>query len=184
VASSSEQESDSLEPNVAPDQVHLVLTRNELALVVSGLRQYGELPLVERLEQILASFPPLTVDPFQLNPAQSWLIQPAAAHQLAITFGLTVADVRADTRDVATWRGTDDDLVPALGASSTHRARPDVAAQKRAAPSKAPQRLLQHADDVRAVPAQFVPLAIARTVWVLYFLTWLNYGVRPQRWAH
>jgi hypothetical protein len=58
VASSSEQESDSLdEPNVAPNQVHLVLTRNELALVVSGLRQYGKLPLVERLEQILANLP-------------------------------------------------------------------------------------------------------------------------------
>ena len=58
MASSSEQESDSLdEPNVAPNQVHLVLTRNELALVVSGLRQYGKLPLVERLEQILANLP-------------------------------------------------------------------------------------------------------------------------------
>jgi hypothetical protein len=56
------------------------------------------------------------MDPFQLNRAQSWLIQPAAAHQLAITFGLTVADVRADTRDVATWHGTDDDLATAIGA--------------------------------------------------------------------
>jgi hypothetical protein len=58
VASSSEQESDSLdEPNVASDQVHLVLTRNELALVVSGLRQYGKLPLFERLERILTNLP-------------------------------------------------------------------------------------------------------------------------------
>jgi hypothetical protein len=58
VASSSEQESDSSEqPNVAPDQVHPALTRNELALVFSGLRQYGNLPLIERLEQILASLP-------------------------------------------------------------------------------------------------------------------------------
>jgi hypothetical protein len=56
VASSSEQDSNSLDqPNVAPDRVHLVLTRNELALVISGLRQYGKLPLLERLEQILAN---------------------------------------------------------------------------------------------------------------------------------
>jgi hypothetical protein len=58
MASSSDPESDSLhEPNVAPNQVHLVLTRAELALVVSGLRQYGKLPLVVRLEQILANLP-------------------------------------------------------------------------------------------------------------------------------
>jgi hypothetical protein len=58
VASSSEQDSESSDkPNVAPNQVHLVLTRSELALVVSGLRQYGRLPLVERLEQILANLP-------------------------------------------------------------------------------------------------------------------------------
>ncbi len=56
VASSSEPDSDSSnEPNVTPDQVHLVLTRNELALVLSGLRQYGRLPLVERLEQLLVN---------------------------------------------------------------------------------------------------------------------------------
>jgi hypothetical protein len=56
------------------------------------------------------------MDPFQLNRAQSWLIQPAAAHQLAITFGLTVSDIRADAHDVATWHGTDDDLTTAISA--------------------------------------------------------------------
>ncbi len=115
---SSEPDSDSSnQSNVAPDQVQLVLTRSELALVVSGLRQYGKLPLVERLEQILGQLAPLKVDPFQLNRAQSWSIQPAAAHQLAITFGLTVTDVRADARDVATWRGpNDDELLTSIGA--------------------------------------------------------------------
>jgi DNA-binding NarL/FixJ family response regulator len=41
------------------------------------------------------------VDSFQLNFAQSWSFQSDVAHRLAITFGLTVADVRADARDVA-----------------------------------------------------------------------------------
>ena len=50
------------------------------------------------------------VDPFQPNLTQD------AAHQLAITFGLTVADVRADAHDVATWHSSDDDLVAAIGA--------------------------------------------------------------------
>jgi hypothetical protein len=57
------------------------------------------------------------VDPFRLNRAQSWSMQSDAAHRLAITFGLTVTDVRADARDVATWHGSnDDDLVAAIGA--------------------------------------------------------------------
>ena len=56
------------------------------------------------------------MDPFQLNRAQSWSMQSDAAHRLAITFGLTVADVRADAHDIATWHSTDDDLVAAIGA--------------------------------------------------------------------
>jgi hypothetical protein len=56
------------------------------------------------------------VDPFQPNLAQSWSMQSKAAHRLAITFGLTVADVRVDAHDVATWRGTDDDLAALIGA--------------------------------------------------------------------
>jgi hypothetical protein len=49
------------------------------------------------------------VDLFQPNFAQSWSIQPDVAHRLAITFGLTVMDVRADAHDVATWHGSNDD---------------------------------------------------------------------------
>ena len=56
------------------------------------------------------------MDLFQPNLAQSWSIQSDVAHRLAITFGLTVTDVRADARDVATWHGTDDDLATAIGA--------------------------------------------------------------------
>ena len=53
---------------------------------------------------------------FQPNPAHAWLIRPAVAHQLAIAFGLTVADVRIDARDVATWHSTDEDLLTSVGA--------------------------------------------------------------------
>ena len=57
------------------------------------------------------------VDLFQPNPAQSWSILSDVAHRLAIAFGLTVADVRADVRDVATWHGpNDDDLLASLKA--------------------------------------------------------------------
>jgi hypothetical protein len=57
------------------------------------------------------------VDLFQPNPAQSWSIQSDFARRLAITFGLTVADVRADARDVATWHGPNDaDLLTSIGA--------------------------------------------------------------------
>ena len=56
------------------------------------------------------------MDPFQSNFAHSCSIQSDVAHRLAITFGLTVADVRADTHDVARWHGTDDDLVAVIGA--------------------------------------------------------------------
>ena len=57
------------------------------------------------------------MDPFQLNRAQSWSLQSDAAHRLAITFGLTVTDVMADARDVATWRDpSDDDLLSSIGA--------------------------------------------------------------------
>jgi hypothetical protein len=57
-----------------------------------------------------------TVDPFQPNLAQLSSMQSDATHRLAITFGLTVTDVRADARDVATWHGAnDDDLVAAIG---------------------------------------------------------------------
>jgi hypothetical protein len=55
------------------------------------------------------------VDSFEPDPAQAGSIGSKVAHQLAITFGLTVADVKADVRDVATWHGTDDDLVAAIG---------------------------------------------------------------------
>ncbi len=51
------------------------------------------------------------MDPFQPDLAQSWSMRSDAAHRLAITFGLTVADVRADARAVGTWHGSDDDLV-------------------------------------------------------------------------
>jgi len=59
MATSSEQEHDLPDrPNVVGDQIHLVLTRSELALVVAGLRQYGQLPLFERLEQVLRQTQP------------------------------------------------------------------------------------------------------------------------------
>jgi hypothetical protein len=54
---------------------------------------------------------------FQPNFAQTWSIQSDVAHRLAITFGLTVTDVRADARDVATWQGPDDaDLLTSIAA--------------------------------------------------------------------
>ena len=57
------------------------------------------------------------MDLFQLNFAQPWAIQSEVAHQLAVTFGLTVTDVRADAHDVATWHGlNDDDLLTSIGA--------------------------------------------------------------------
>ena len=49
------------------------------------------------------------MDPFPTNLAQH------VVHRLAINFGLTVADVRADARDVATWHSTDDDLLTSIG---------------------------------------------------------------------
>jgi hypothetical protein len=49
--------------------------------------------------------------------AQSWSIRSDIAYRLARTFGLTLADVRTDARDVATWHGTnDDDLLTSIGA--------------------------------------------------------------------
>ena len=57
------------------------------------------------------------MDLFQPNFAQSWSIQSDIARQLAITFGLTVTDVRADAHDVATWHDpNDDDLLTSIGA--------------------------------------------------------------------
>jgi hypothetical protein len=43
------------------------------------------------------------------------LIPSDIAHHLAIVFGLTVADIRPDARDVGTWRGPDDVLIAAIG---------------------------------------------------------------------
>ena len=64
------------------------------------------------------------VDSFQTDLSQSWLIPSDAAHALAITFGLTVADVRTDAHDVATWHGLNhDDLLTSIGT----RRRLDVA---------------------------------------------------------
>jgi hypothetical protein len=57
------------------------------------------------------------VDLFHPHPAQSWSIQSDVAHRLVITFGLTVTNVRADARDVATWHGpSDDELLTSIGA--------------------------------------------------------------------
>jgi hypothetical protein len=57
------------------------------------------------------------VESFQPDRGQAWSIGSDAAHKLAITFGLTVADVRADARDVATWHHpSDDDLLTSIGA--------------------------------------------------------------------
>ena len=57
------------------------------------------------------------MDLFQPNFAQSWSIPPDVAHRLAITFGLTATDVKADAHDVATWHASnDDDLLTSIGA--------------------------------------------------------------------
>ena len=48
-----------------------------------------------------------TVD-FHPDFVPSWSIPSNVAHRLAITFGLTVAAVRTDAHDVATWRGPND----------------------------------------------------------------------------
>ena len=55
------------------------------------------------------------MDSFQPDRAQPWSIQSEAAHRLAIAFGLTVADVKADAQDVAAWHGSDADLAAAIG---------------------------------------------------------------------
>ena len=65
---------------------------------------------------------------FQDDLAQPWSIRPDVAHRLAIAFGLTVADVRTDARDVATWRGPNDhDLLTTIetrrGLDAAHAAR-------------------------------------------------------------
>ena len=76
--------------------------------------------LALRLRLVLRYYPSLvrgTVQLFQPTPADLWPIPPDAARRLAITFGLTVTDVRADVRDVATWHGpNDDDLLASLKA--------------------------------------------------------------------
>ena len=64
------------------------------------------------------------MDSFQTDLSQSWLIRLDAAHALAITFGLIVADVRTDAHDVATWHGLNDDVL--LTSIGTRR-RLDVA---------------------------------------------------------
>ena len=43
------------------------------------------------------------MDLFQPDRSQTRTIPPYAARLLAVTFGLTVADVSADAHDVATW---------------------------------------------------------------------------------
>jgi hypothetical protein len=48
------------------------------------------------------------MDPIQPSLAHD------AVHRLAITFGLTPADVRADAHDVATWHSTGDDLLASI----------------------------------------------------------------------
>jgi hypothetical protein len=49
--------------------------------------------------------------------AHSWSIRSDIAHQLAITFGLTLVNVRTDARDVATWHGpNEDDLLASIRA--------------------------------------------------------------------
>jgi len=45
------------------------------------------------------------MDSFRTDLSQLWLIRADAAHALAITFGLIVADVRTDAHDIATWHG-------------------------------------------------------------------------------
>jgi hypothetical protein len=59
------------------------------------------------------------VDSFQTSFDPGASIPPGVAYQVAITFGLTIADVRVDARDVATWGGPDDVLLAAIA----HRRR-------------------------------------------------------------
>jgi hypothetical protein len=49
------------------------------------------------------------VDLFRPDISPHRPIRSDFAHLLAIAFGLTVADVTADARDVATWQARDDD---------------------------------------------------------------------------
>jgi len=51
---------------------------------------------------------------FQPAPSDLWPISSDTARQLALTFGLTAADVRADARDVARWHGASDDLLTSI----------------------------------------------------------------------
>jgi hypothetical protein len=50
--------------------------------------------------------------PADLEPVAA--IGPDVAHRLATAFGLTVANVRGDARDVATWVGPHDVLLAAI----------------------------------------------------------------------
>jgi hypothetical protein len=61
-----------------------------------------------RVQPVLSG---VTVDLFQPNLDPSSSIPADVLHQVAITFGLTVADVRVDARDIATWVGADDGLL-------------------------------------------------------------------------
>jgi hypothetical protein len=54
------------------------------------------------------------VDPFQTNIDPGAALPPHVAHAVAIRFGLTVADVRVDARDVATWSVPDQQLLTAI----------------------------------------------------------------------
>jgi hypothetical protein len=54
------------------------------------------------------------LDLFEPAPDPAASIPPDLAHQVAIAFGLTVADVRVDVRDVASWVGPDAELLAAL----------------------------------------------------------------------
>jgi hypothetical protein len=59
------------------------------------------------------------LDLFQSSFDPSSSIPTDVLHQVAITFGLTVAAVRVDARDIATWVGSDDGLVHGIA----HRRR-------------------------------------------------------------
>jgi len=65
---------------------------------------------------LLPISPEGNVQLFQPAPADLWPISSDTARQLALTFGLTAADVRADARDVAGWHGASDDLLTSIGA--------------------------------------------------------------------
>jgi hypothetical protein len=66
--------------------------------------------------RLLAIPPEGTMELFQPAPADFWPIPPDVARQLAITFGLTVTDVRADARDVVRWHGPSEGLLTSIGA--------------------------------------------------------------------